>query len=216
MSIRLLLVDDHRLFLDGVRDRIARELDIELVGIAGSGQEAIKIAERVRPNLAVLDFSMPDYNGIELAKQLWKVLPKIKIALLTMHLDKRIIAEALAVGMNGYILKETDMEDFLQALRTLNAGEVWLSPKVATQVVQSYRELLGENQHKQPSRLSPREEEVLRLLVLGKGCREIAEALHVSRSTADTHRRNILEKLDCDNIACLTRYALREGIVELE
>ena len=216
MSIRLLLVDDHRLFLDGVRDRIAREPDIELIGIAGSGQEAIKIAERVRPNLAVLDFSMPDYNGIELAKRLWKVLPDIKIALLTMHLDKRIIAEALVVGMNGYILKETDMEDFLHALRTLHAGEVWLSPKVATQVVQSYRELLGENQSKPPSRLSPREEEVLRLLVLGKGCREIAEELHVSRSTADTHRRNILEKLDCDNIACLTRYALREGIVELE
>lgn len=219
MKIRILMIDDHKLFLAGLCDLVNREDDMEVVGVAGSGPEGIALARELNPDLIVLDLTMPGMSGIEVARAMRVALPAAKMAALTMHLDKRMVYEALKTDIRAYILKEASPQEFIQALRVLLDGEIYLSPKVATLVVGDYMRLLDKTSDGNvapDSPLSEREREVLKLLVQGRSTKEIADALHISKSTVDTHRRNILDKLGCENVTCLTRYALREGLVDLD
>lgn len=215
---RILMVDDHKLFLAGLCDLVNREEDLEVVGIAGCGEEGIALARELRPDAVVLDLTMPGMSGIDLAHALRDHLPDARMAALTMHLDRRMVCEALKANIRAYILKEATPQEFVQALRVLLDGEIYLSPKVATLVVEDYLKLLDKTAGgaSAGSPLSERECEVLKLLVQGRSTKEIADTLHISKSTVDTHRRNILDKLGCENVACLTRYALREGLVDLD
>ncbi len=215
MKIRVLMIDDHRLFLAGLEDILAREEDFEVAGVAGSCREGMALALEKRPDVIVLDLAMPETSGVEAARILSEALPGVRMAALTMHLDRQMVFEALKSGMTGYILKEATPEEFLFALRVVARGETWLSPKVATLVADDFVRQGAREGASEPA-LSEREREVLHLLVKGAGTREIAGKLHISKSTVDTHRRNILDKLGCENVTCLTRYALRHGLVDLD
>lgn len=219
-KIRILLIDDHRLFLAGLCDIVGREDDMEVVGVAGDGNEGIELARKLAPDMVVLDITMPERSGVEVAQTLRSCLPLAKTAALTMHFDKRMIYEALKAGVRGYILKEASPQEFVYALRVLRDGEIYLSPRVSSLIVEDYMKILAKSslhEDASPYRLlSEREKEVLQHLVRGKSTRDTAQALHIGKSTVDTHRRNILDKLGCENVTCLTRYALREGLVDLE
>ena len=212
---RILMIDDHKLFLAGLCDLVNKEEDMEVVGVAGCGGEGIALARELAPDAIVLDLAMPGMSGIEVAQALRGHLAGAKMAALTMHLDKRTICEALKADIRAYILKEATPQEFIHALRVLRSGEIYLSPKVATLIVSDYLK----NQDRTDAAASPlseREREVLKLLVRGASTRDIASTLCISKSTVDTHRRNILDKLGCENVTCLTRYALREGLVDLD
>ncbi len=215
MKIRVVMIDDHRLFLAGLEDILAREEDFEVAGVAGSCREGMAMALEKRPDVIVLDLAMPETSGVEAARILSEALPGVRLAALTMHLDRQMVFEALKSGMTGYILKEATPEEFLFALRVVARGETWLSPKVATLVANDFVRRGAQEGASEPA-LSEREREVLHFLVKGAGTREIAGKLHISKSTVDTHRRNILDKLGCENVTCLTRYALRHGLVDLD
>ncbi len=218
-KLKILIIDDHKLFLAGLCDLVNREQDMEVAGVAECGTEGIAMACNINPDVVVLDLSMPGISGIEAANILTGRFPRIKMAALTMHLDIRMISEALKAGFKAYILKEADPEEFISALRIIVNGEVYMSPKVAALVVDDYLKILeriSQGSESARSSLSERELEVLNLLVKGMGTKTIAETLHISKSTVDSHRRNILDKLGCENVTCLTRYALREGLVDLD
>jgi DNA-binding NarL/FixJ family response regulator len=198
---------------------VNKEEDMEVVGTSGCGKEGIARALETQPHIVVLDLAIPDIRGFEIARILRKELPETQIAALTMYLDRRMIYEALKEDMRAYILKEASPQEFISALRVLTAGEIYLSPKVATVIVTDYMRLMGKSVEEESATTSPslsvREKEVLKLLVQGKSTRCISETLHISKSTVDTHRRNILDKVGCENVSYLIRYALREGLVDL-
>jgi DNA-binding NarL/FixJ family response regulator len=214
------MIDDHKLFLAGLRDIVNKEEDMEVVGAAGCGKEGIVLAQETKPDVVVLDLAMPDMSGFEVASVLQDKLPETKLAALTMYLDRRMIYEALKANIRAYILKEASPQEFICALRVLTGGEIYLSPKVTTLIIADYMQLMGKSTAEETvsssSRLSTREKEVLKMLVQGKSTRSISDALHISKSTVDTHRRNILDKVGCENVSCLVRYALREGLVNLD
>jgi DNA-binding NarL/FixJ family response regulator len=159
---------------------------------------------------------MPDLNGIQATKLILEKTPDIRILALSMHSNKRFISEMLKAGAAGYILKESSRDDFLNAIRTVASGDIFLSPKVASIVVGEYVRLLKAGEGKTVPEISPREMEVLKLLVNGYNTKAIAAELRISKNTVDTHRRRILDKLDCQNVAELTRLAIREGLIGFE
>lgn len=212
MSARVVLADDHEMFLDGLRDLIARENDMEVVALVATGEAVVEYVRSRPADVVVLDVTMPGMGGIETTRILRRERPGIRVLALSMHADRHIIAGMLAAGARGYVLKESSSAEFLIALRTVLKGEIALCPRVASIVTADYLDLLGRAAPEPECGLSPRELEVLRLLVDGRSARDISSSLHISRNTVDTHRRNILEKTGCDNLADLTRFALREGL----
>ncbi len=212
MSARVILADDHEMFLDGLRDLIARENDMEVVALVPTGEAVVEYVRSRPADVVVLDVTMPGMGGIETTRILRRERPGLLVLALSMHADRHIIAGMLAAGARGYVLKESSSAEFLIALRTVLKGEIALCPRVASIVTADYLDLLGRAAPEPECGLSPRELEVLRLLVDGRSARDISSSLHISRNTVDTHRRNILEKTGCDNLADLTRFALREGL----
>jgi DNA-binding NarL/FixJ family response regulator len=212
MSARVILADDHEMFLDGLRDLIARENDMEVVALVPTGEAVVEYVRSRPADVVVLDVTMPGMGGIETTRILRRERPGLRVLALSMHADRHIIAGMLAAGARGYVLKESSSAEFLIALRTVLKGEIALCPRVASIVTADYLDLLGRAAPEPECGLSPRELEVLRLLVDGRSARDISSSLHISRNTVDTHRRNILEKTGCDNLADLTRFALREGL----
>jgi two-component system, NarL family, response regulator NreC len=208
--IRVVLADDHALVRDGLRAVLAREPDLELVGEAGDGREALRVAETAKPDVAVLDLAMPLLNGLDTARQLttWDRGPRT--ILITMHAEDRYVLEALRAGVRGYVLKKQAAADLVRAIREVAAGRVYLSPGVGAAVAEAIRAggPLPEE------RLTSREREVLQLVAEGKTTKEIAAILNVSVKTADTHRTRLMQKLDIHDIAGLTRCAIRLGLVQ--
>jgi len=214
--IRVLLADDHRLLVDGLRSLLEDREDIEVVGVASDGLEALEMTARHRPDIVLLDISMPRLNGIDAARQILRDVPGTKVVMLSMHADRRFIQESLRVGARGYILKESASGEVVEALRTVSMGEVFFSRSVRDQVIHEYVEIVRGGEEKSSSPLSPREREVLQLLAEGKATKEIAGMLNVSVKTVESHRKQIMDKLDLHSIAALTKYAIREGLTQLD
>jgi DNA-binding NarL/FixJ family response regulator len=208
--IRVVLADDHALVRDGLRAVLAREPDLQLVGEAGDGREALRVAETARPDVAVLDLAMPLLNGLDAARQLaaWDWGPQP--ILITMHADDRYVLEALRAGVRGYVLKKQAAADLVRAIREVAAGRVYLSPGVGAAVAEAIRA----GSPLPEERLTSREREVLQLVAEGKTTKEIAAILKVSVKTADTHRTRLMQKLDIHDVAGLTRCAIRLGLVQ--
>lgn len=208
--IRVLLADDHALVRDGLRAVLSREPDLQVVGEATDGREAIRVAETAKPDVAVLDLSMPLLNGLDAARQLAARDQAPRTILITMHAEDRYVLDALRAGVRGYVLKKQAAADLVRAIHEVVAGRVYLSPGVGAAVAQAIRtgSVLPDE------RLTPREREVLQLVAEGKTTKEIAAILHVSVKTADTHRTRLMQKLDIHDIAGLTRYAIRLGLVQ--
>mgnify|MGYP000853323662 CR=1 FL=1 len=215
-KIKVLLVDDHKIFLDGLEELLSKDGNFRIVGKASSGREALSLISTCNPDIVVMDISMPDINGIETTKIIAKNWADVKVIALSMHLDKGMISGVLQAGARGYILKECSIDEFIRGIKAVSDGQVYLTPKVAAIVLEDYLALKKSNTQAAEHKLTSREVQVLKLLVKGEHTKAIASKLSISKSTVDTHRRNIMEKLNCSNIADLTRYALREGLIDLD
>jgi len=208
MSIRVVLADDHPVVRQGLRMLLERE-KFEVVGEASDGLEAIDLAERLHPDVVVLDLMMPALNGTNAVREILRVSPGSKIVLLTMYTEEHYILEALRAGVKACVSKTQAAEHLLQAIREVRAGGVYLSPSVSGAVVQAF---LAKTEPYDP--LTNRERQVLQLIAEGKTTKEIAIILNVSAKTADTHRTRLMQKLDIHSAAGLVRYAIRRGLVQ--
>ena len=208
--IRVLLADDHILVREGLRALLAREADIQVVAEAGDGRETLRLARESRPDVATLDLSMPLLNGLEAGRQIaaWERGPRV--ILLTVHAEDRYVLEALRAGVCGYVLKKQAAADLVRAIREVSEGRVYLSPGISAAIVEAIRS--PKSIPEEP--LTPREREVLQLVAEGKTTKEIASLLNVSIKTADAHRTRLMQKLDIHDIASLTRYAIRHGVIQ--
>ncbi len=204
--VRVLVVDDHTIVRQGLVALLSTVPDLEVVADCGSGLKAISIALDKSPDVVLLDLSLPDLNGVDVIHELASSLPSAKVVVLTMHADSAHARPALRAGAAGYLIKGSDIGDLITAIRKAVQGETHLSPVVASMLVDSPGSGLGEQ-------LSPREEEVLRLVAQGKTSREVGQLLEISPRTVDNHRRNIMEKLGVNDVVSLTRAAIKAGLV---
>ncbi len=214
MSIRIVLADDHTLFLSGLRSLLEKEPDLEVVAEVKDGREAVRVAHEKRPDLVVMDVSMPGMNGIEATRQITSALPRIKVLCLSMHSEEQFIAAVLEGGASGYLLKECAVDELLLAIRTVMANQIFLCPTITTTVVQSYRAQRALTQSSPFSLLTPREREVLQLIAEGHSTKDIAARLHLSVKTIDTHRQRIMDRLNIRSVSGLTKYAIRHGLTD--
>ena len=213
---RVLLADDHQLLIDGLRPLLEKQRDIEVVGVASDGLQAAELAMELRPDLILLDISMPRQNGIDAARNILRELPETKIIMLSMHADRRFIQASLRIGARGYILKESAAREVIEAIATVREGRLFFSESVREQVINDYIQWVQKDNDPSDSPLSGREREVLQILAEGKSTRDTAEMLNVSVKTIESHRKQIMDKLDLHSIAELTKYAIREGLTRLD
>jgi DNA-binding NarL/FixJ family response regulator len=217
MSIRVLIADDHKIMLAGLRSILEKQTDFEVVGEADNGRKAVQMAQEKKPDVVVMDVSMPDLNGIEATKQIIESLPETRVIALSMHSDKRFVMGMLRAGASGYLLKDCASQELANAIVQVARGKKYLSPEITGVVINDF--LLGDSSEEvaiAASQLSPREREVLQLIAEGWSTKQIASHLYVSIKTIETHRRQIMKKLDLHSIADLTKYAIREGLTSIE
>ena len=216
-GIRVLLADDHKIMREGLRSLIKDEGNLTVVGEARNGNETVEMARSAGPHVVIMDIAMPDLNGIEATRKILKDNPATKIIGLSGHPDQRYVREMLKAGASGYILKDTAYEELIRALKEVMNGRTYLSPEVTRGVVDSFVRA-NSSQEANPAFaiLSDREREVLQLLAEGMTTKEMADSLSVSVKTIETHRRNIMEKLNLHSVAELTKYAIREGVTSID
>lgn len=215
MTIRVLLADDHKIVRDGLRTLLEKHADIVVLGEAEDGREALQLTKKLSPDVVVMDIAMPDLNGIEATRQILSEYPGIRVVALSMHSDKRFVSEMLKAGASAYLLKDCAFEELITAIRTVIKGKIYLSPGIAGVVIEDYVSTDRKSESSVFSLLSDREREVLQLMAEGKSTKEVAAQLNVSIKTVETHRTNIMTKLDIHSIAELTKYAIREGLTSL-
>ena len=214
--MKILLADDHKLMREGLRMLLEELGGITVVGEAGNGISAVRMARESKPDLVLMDIAMPDLNGIEATRRIMIESPGVKVIALSMHADKRFVRHMFAAGAAGYVLKGSAFEEVAAAIKKVAAGRIYISPKITDQVLAEYVKQLTKPSAGAESPLSGREREVLQMLAEGKSSRKIAEHLHVSVTTVDTHRKHIMDKLGFRTIAELTKYAVREGLTSLD
>ena len=207
---RILLADDHAVVRNGFRMILAAQKDLEVVGEASNGREAVALAEKTRPDLVVMDIAMPELNGIEATRQIIQNQPNTRVLALSMQKDAVYVRETLRAGAKGYLLKDSSEQDLLAAVRAVASGKGWLSPGVSDAVLEDYRRHVTDP----VDLLSPREREVLQMIAESRTNKEIATALNLSVYTVEAHRGRIMEKLNLHSIAELVRFALRKGLID--
>lgn len=215
MSIRVLVVDDHTIVKDGLCALLKEETAVEVIGDAADGRTAVRLAEELAPDVVLMDVALPGLNGIEATRQITERRPGIRVLALSMYADGNYISEMLKAGASGYLLKDCEFDELSRAIRTVAADHTYLSPRISDVVVTDYLDHLDNDNQSTRSMLTPREREVLQLLAEGESTKEIAEKLCVSVKTVETHRRQVMEKLDIHSIAELTKYAVSHGITSL-
>ncbi|MHC4198720.1 MAG: response regulator [Planctomycetota bacterium] len=217
MSIRILLADDHAIIRHGVRQLLEAEGGLEVVGEAGDGREAVAKARKLRPDVVVIDITMPNMNGVIAMRQILKVSPGTKVLVLSMHADEQFVAQALKAGASGYVEKGANLAELVGAIKAVASGKSYLSGDITTVVVDAYARREGAGPDGQViSPLSPREEEIVQLLAEGKASKAIAYELGISVRTVDVHRQHIMKKLSLDSVAALVKWAIRHGLTSDE
>jgi DNA-binding NarL/FixJ family response regulator len=212
--LRVLLADDHAIVRRGLRSLIETQPDIEVVGEAADGLEALRLCEEQRPDAIILDVAMPKLNGIEVAERVQKLSPAPSVIVLSMHADESYIIRALAAGARAYLLKDATDEDLIPALRAVAAGRPFFSPSVTGVLIEDYvRQLQARGLTDSYHLLTDREREVLQLLAEGRSNKEVAALLDVGLSTVETHRANLMQKLNLHNTAEIVLYAVRKRII---
>ena len=209
MAVRVLLADDHEIVRQGLRILLERE-GFQVVGEASNGHEAVKLCEANHPEVAILDLSMPILNGVDAAREIMKANPRTKVVLLTMHTEDHLILESLRAGVIGYVLKTRAASELVQALRAVCRGEMFLTQSISRTIVQAFLH----NAPAPDNLISDRERQVLQLVAEGKTTKEIASLLGISVKTAESHRSNLMDKLNIHDTAGLVRYAIRIGLIE--
>ncbi len=215
---RVLLADDHAMVRQGLRALLERERDLLIVGDAADGREAVRLAALLRPDVVVMDISMPRLNGIEATRRIRAESPATRVVALTMHTGEEYVYELLKAGASGYVLKDSPVSEVLAAIRVVRQGGSFLNATISEQVVNRYLGRSGskESAARPPDLLTPREREVLQLIAEGNTNRLIAKQLGLSSKTVEAHRTRVMAKLRVHNAAGLTRYAIRRGLIEVE
>ncbi|HOT10140.1 MAG TPA: response regulator transcription factor [Polyangiaceae bacterium] len=214
--MRILLADNHKLFCEGLRTLFAGQTGVEIVGVATDGRMAVRLARELSPDLVIMDIGMPELNGIDATRQIRSEMPRIKVLAVSMHADRQYVAGMLSAGAAGYVGKDSAFSDLMKAVEMVLGGGCYLSPDVVGVVVDDYVQRLAPVPGTGLAKLSEREREVLQLMAEGYGTIDIGERLHVSRKTVETHRKNIMVKLELHSVADLTKFAVREGLTSLE
>ncbi|MEW6731713.1 MAG: response regulator transcription factor [Acidobacteriota bacterium] len=213
--LRILLADDHALVRSGLRALLETQPNIEIVAEAENGREAVKLAQDLNPDIAIIDIAMPELNGIDTLRQMLDVCPGIKVLICSMYLDIAYIVESLRIGASGYLLKANTRADLISAIEAVESGKCFLSVDVTTQLIEGYVRKGGQMTDKGES-LTVREREILQLIAEGKTNKEIASTLNLSLKTVETHRSNMMKKLKVSEVTGLVQYAIRKGIIKLE
>ncbi len=212
--IRIVLADDHAVMRRGLRLVLEQQKDFQIVGEAGDGREAVDLVEKVKPDVAVLDITMPNLNGIEAARQITAKQLGVSVVILSMHADEAFVLRALKAGARGYLLKESPESDFLNAIRLVAEGKSFFSPAVSRMLVEDYvRQLQDRDIEDSFELLTPREREILQLIAEGKSNKDMAAMLGLSLYTVETHRGNMLDKLNLHTVPELIVYAVRKGVI---
>jgi DNA-binding NarL/FixJ family response regulator len=208
--IRILLVDDHAVVRNGFRMILDSQPDMEVVGEASNGRQAIAMADTTHPEVVVMDITMPELNGIEATRQIVRDHPSMRVMALSMQKDAVYVREVLRAGAKGYLLKDSSEQDLLAAVRAIHAGKGWLSPGVSDAVLDDYRRHVTDP----IDLLSPREREVLQMIAESRTNKEIAQSLNLSVYTVEAHRGRIMEKLNLHSVAEMVRFAIRKGLID--
>lgn len=212
--LRILLADDHTLVRAGIRALLAQMPDVEVVGEAGDGREALALVKALRPDVLLMDIAMTGMSGLEAAAQVKKECPGVKVIILSMHADEEYVMQALRAGAAGYLLKDAASVELELALKAAVAGQTYLSPAISRQALETYVARVGGIVP--PDLLTPRQREILQLVAEGKSTKEIAFALEISVKTVETHRAQIMERLDIHDVPGLVKYAMRAGLIPPE
>ncbi len=217
MALRILLADDHEVVRRGLSALLRNQPTWEMCGEASDGREAVAQAIALNPDIAIIDIGMPNLNGLEATRQILKAKPKIRVLILTLHDSEQVIREVLAAGARGFLLKTDATRELVAAVDALRQNKMYFTPKVSAMVLEGYkRRDDGIASPPAPrSQLTAREREIVQLLAEGKSSREVAEALGLSVKTAETHRANIMRKLDLHSVSDLVLYAVRNNIVQV-
>ena len=213
-KIRVLVADDHGIVRKGLRFVLERQEDLEVIGEASDGREALRICEESGPNVVVMDIAMPQLNGLDAAAQIVRQMPEIKVIILSMHADEDYLVRALNAGVKAYLLKDSAELDLVRAVRAVSQGNSFFSPAIAQLLAEDYtRQLQQRGLQDSYELLTEREKEILQLLAEGRSNKEVATALDVSPYTVETHRTHIMQKLDLHNTAEIVLYAVRKKII---
>ena len=216
MTIRILIADDHKIVRDGLRSLLESRADCTVVGEASDGREAVELARKLDPDVVVIDVAMPELNGIDATSKLVNQAQNVKVVALSMHSDRNFVAGMLQAGASAYLRKESAFDEIARAIDAVMEGKVFLGDGIAGVVVEDYRELIARSGLNESIPLTAREREVLQLIAEGYKTAEIANMLHLSVKTIETHRRQIMEKLDLRSVPELTKYAIRHGLTSID
>lgn len=215
MTCKILLADDHKIVRDGLKALIEKEMGMDVIAEADNGRKAVRLSRKLKPDIVVMDITMPDLNGIDATRQVVAELPGVKVVALSMHSQKQFVEGMLRAGVSGYLLKDSAFEELIDAVRTVMTGRLYLSPDIAGIVVDEFLKYSHAAQERRAEVLTLREREVLQLIAEGHAVKAIAQALHISIKTVETHRSHIMKKLDLHTVAELTKYAIREGLTPI-
>lgn len=218
MKIKILLVDDHKILREGISSLVKGYPDMEVIGEAADGRTALRLVEELSPNVVVMDISMPDLNGIDATRRINSEHPEIRIIALSMHYDKQFVSEMFKAGASGYLLKDCAFDELEHAIRIVMDNKTYINPQIASLVVESlisHPSSTAAKKNQAFSLLTEREREVLQLIAEGNPTKQIASQLNVSTKTVESHRRQVMGKLNIRNIAELTKYAIREGLTSV-
>lgn len=216
MSVTILIADDHRLFRHGLRTLLDKQKDLKVVAETADGSETISRVRELKPDIVLMDISMPCLNGIEATRRILSEGAATKVIMLSMHSDSRFVVESLKAGAHAYLLKDSAVEELLLAISAVGQGRIYLSSRVSDPLIKGYLAMANSSPGSAFSILTARQREVLQLLAEGETTKETAAQLHVSVKTIETHRKQIMDKLGLHSVAELTKYAVREGLTHLD
>ena len=215
-NIRVLLAEDHTIVRKGLRSLLESEADLEVVGEAEEGRQAVQMVRQLLPDVVVMDISMPGLNGLEATRQIKAQFPEVKIVILSRHTDEEYVLQTLRAKASGYVVKKAAPAELLLAIQAAHHGDFFLSPAISRGAVEEYRRHAGETMEDSHDRLTDREREVLQLIAEGYSSRQIADLLCIAEKTVRAHRANLMDKLNIHSTAGLTRYAIYKRVVSLD
>ncbi|HBG25521.1 MAG: DNA-binding response regulator [Planctomycetes bacterium GWF2_41_51] len=216
MAIKIFLSDDHAIVRDGLRRSLQQEEDMEVIGQAKDGLTTIQMVRDLNPDIILMDISMPDINGMDTCREITRDFPNIKVIGLSMHSAKKFVSEMFKAGAAGYLPKNCEYDELSTAIRTVMSGKTYLSPAITDVLVDNFVRTSPEENNSVFYTLTKRERQVLQLMAEGKTTKQIGQSLHISPKTVEAHRLRVMEKLNINNVAQLTKYAIQEGLTSVE
>ncbi|UCB52045.1 MAG: response regulator transcription factor [Candidatus Zixiibacteriota bacterium] len=215
-KIKLLVADDHKIFRQGIKKLLEEESDLQVVGEASDGRDAVKKATELKPDVILMDIAMANLNGLEATRHIKKQLPSAKVIMVTMHKNEEYVLQSFQAGASGFILKEGAVEELVSAIRSIHSDKSFLSPSISKTLIDAYMRKMETGKTETPfDLLTDREREVLQLIAEGYTNREVAKSLFISVKTVEAHRAHIMQKLNIHDIAKLVKYAIQKGLVDL-